>query len=72
MSISHRKVYTKSLHLTEMSIRNLYSYPKSIYQKSISTQKVYTKCLYLARKYIRKVYIYPKGLYENSIRKVYI
>ena len=57
MSTSNRKVYTKSRYLTEMSIRNLYSYPKSIYQMSISTQKVYTKSLYLPKNSIRKVYI---------------
>ena len=46
MSISNRKVCTKSLYLTEKL------YTKSLYEKSISNRKVYTKSLYIIEKSI--------------------
>ena len=57
MSLSNRKVYTKSLYLIETSIRNASISSESRYEKSISNQKGYTKCLYLIEKSIRKLYI---------------
>ena len=53
MSISNRKVYTKSLYLIEMSISNRIT----LYEKSISNRKVYTKSLYLTEKSNRSDYI---------------
>ena len=59
MSLSNRKVYTKSLYLIENSTRNVSISSESHYKKSISNRKVYTKYLYLIEKSIsnRKVYI---------------
>ena len=51
MSISNRKIDTKSLDLIEKSIQKVYT--KSLHKKS--TQKVYTKSLYLIEKSIWKV-----------------
>ena len=54
MSISNRKVYTKSVYLIEN-----YICMKSLYliEKSISIRKVYIRSLYLTEMFIRKVYI---------------